>query len=289
MCTLKINPNLQTEEIASLGMDTHMCFTHLSYAPVTHPVPITHKCKSHNRDKHDIFLSYRVSTEGGKSHFSTVEQSGGLVEQIYWKLAPQKLQFGAPIVVFWDKMCLNDGCDWEEGFLYGITSATVIVLLLSNQVIEGIHNTATTRQDNVLVEYECALLQYRKCGTPVIPVFVAENIGGKFVEFDFNTITTLPDAPHVRKARASQMIARLSASLAYEQKQFLTSVNKTLAEILQLQGIFMKKRSEDPKEMKELSQRVLDVLSRQKQLMSSSSRNSSSRKSSSVLDVCHCS
>jgi hypothetical protein len=94
-----------------------------------------------------------------------------LVELVYWQLAPQKLQNGADISVFWDKMCLNDGQDWEWGFLHGITSSAVIVLLLSNKVtrlkniipklipifyklIEGMGTKIiSNQQDNVLVDY----------------------------------------------------------------------------------------------------------------------------------------
>jgi hypothetical protein len=67
--------------------------------------------------------------------FPKKEESGGFVELLYWQLAPQKLLQGNEIVVFWDKMCLNDGQDWEDGFLRGIMSSTVIVLLLSNNVL----------------------------------------------------------------------------------------------------------------------------------------------------------
>jgi hypothetical protein len=59
--------------------------------------------------------------------------------------------------------------------------------------------------------YECALLQNRKCGTPVIPVFVAEKDQiGNLVEFDFGkAASTLPNVPHARKSRASNMITQV--------------------------------------------------------------------------------
>jgi hypothetical protein len=59
--------------------------------------------------------------------------------------------------------------------------------------------------------YECALLQNRKYGTPVIPVFVAEKDQiGNLVEFDFGkAVRTLPDVPHARKSRASNMTTQL--------------------------------------------------------------------------------
>ncbi len=41
---------------------------------------------------------------------------------------------GKPIFPFWDKKCLRFGEDWEVGFLNGILSSNVIVLLLSEKV-----------------------------------------------------------------------------------------------------------------------------------------------------------
>lgn len=46
-----------------------------------------------------------------------------------------KKNTGKPLFVFWDKKCLNYAQDWEEGFLNGIQTSDVIVLLMSNKVI----------------------------------------------------------------------------------------------------------------------------------------------------------
>jgi hypothetical protein len=56
------------------------------------------------------------------------------------QLAPHKMHNGNDIFVFWDKQCLNDGQDWEDGFLHGVTSSSVIVLLLSNKVLKNLKN-----------------------------------------------------------------------------------------------------------------------------------------------------
>ena len=53
---------------------------------------------------------------------------------IYEELAVKKTNTGKPIYTFWDKTCLNDGKDWEEGFCNGLKTSQVIVLLISNKV-----------------------------------------------------------------------------------------------------------------------------------------------------------
>ena len=46
----------------------------------------------------------------------------------------QKTKTGNPIFVFWDKKCLNDGYNWEQGFACGLRNSQIILLLISNQV-----------------------------------------------------------------------------------------------------------------------------------------------------------
>lgn len=62
------------------------------------------------------------------------EAEFGLVEVIYLKLAATKKPDGQSVFVFWDKKCLNYGQNWENGFLHGLQSAKVILLLLSMKV-----------------------------------------------------------------------------------------------------------------------------------------------------------
>lgn len=53
---------------------------------------------------------------------------------VYNKLAVQKQQDGNNVFVFLDKHCLNYGQDWQDGFINGLKSARVILLLISNKV-----------------------------------------------------------------------------------------------------------------------------------------------------------
>ncbi len=53
---------------------------------------------------------------------------------LYEKLAVRRKQ-GIPLFTFWDKKCLRNGQDWENGFLQGLTTSKVIVLLMSKKVL----------------------------------------------------------------------------------------------------------------------------------------------------------
>lgn len=55
---------------------------------------------------------------------------------VYQKLATSKIKCGEANFVFWDKKCLNYRQGWEEGVLHGLKSSKVILLLISNQVLE---------------------------------------------------------------------------------------------------------------------------------------------------------
>lgn len=108
------------------------------------------KCWSHKQQKHTFFLSYRVSSEGSRCPLSQTvrkdfiliddnlkmlqEPEQGLVQMVYNQLAVKKFNNGNPVFVFLDKHCLNYGQNWENGFLAGLKSSQIIVLLMSNQV-----------------------------------------------------------------------------------------------------------------------------------------------------------
>jgi hypothetical protein len=42
------------------------------------------------------------------------------------------------------------------------------------KALEMLKTNAPNKQDNVLIEYECALIKNRLDGTPVVPIFIAE-------------------------------------------------------------------------------------------------------------------
>lgn len=54
---------------------------------------------------------------------------------LYSELAVKKSSARTSLFVFWDKKCLNYGQNWEDGFLEGIQSSKVVILLMSDQVL----------------------------------------------------------------------------------------------------------------------------------------------------------
>jgi hypothetical protein len=107
-------------------------------------------------------------------------------------------------------------------------------------VLEGIEKNASQTQVDILVEYpallyqqifaphcfwqfffwyECALLQHKLTGIPVVPVYVAEivNNGGinKFKPFDFSKVCSIPDTSHARGQHVQGFIDDLRFVFTY--------------------------------------------------------------------------
>lgn len=48
----------------------------------------------------------------------------------------EKKKNGEAVSVFWDVQCLNYGQNWEKSFVQGLCNSRVILLLISEKVIE---------------------------------------------------------------------------------------------------------------------------------------------------------
>ncbi len=104
----------------------------------------------------------------------------GVVQLIYEKLAVKRYR-GIPLRTFWDKKCLSYGQNWEQGFLQGLNTSQVIILLMSNEVcllyiksylfafsnyffvlqaMVNIVSNASSQQDNVLLEYHNSFFNF---------------------------------------------------------------------------------------------------------------------------------
>lgn len=128
----------------------------------------------------------------------------------------------------------------------------MIVLLLSSKVLQGIQaNMAAKKQDNVLVEYECAILRNKEAGIPIVPIFLAEivkdaNGDDSFSAFDFGLVSSMPDSPpHARGTRAQEAVDKLSESLPPSQQRFLFHVKETIDTIFHMQGHKLPQRGEE--------------------------------------------
>jgi len=216
-------------------------------------------CQLHQRHTHHIFLNYRVNHEGKRSLNSKKEPAGGVVEQMFKSLAVKKTKLGRPIFVFWDKQCLKDGQNWESGFTHGIQNSQVIILLMSNSTVQGIAGKAAQQEDNVLIEYECALLLNKIYEVPVFPVFLAElESNNKAMEFSFKC--EIPDSTHCRGESSQRFIDKLRIHLPENERSFLSSIKKTMKEIFMLTGAFMPHRLEDESDLQSVIYRILATL-----------------------------
>ena len=122
--------------------------------------------------KFDAFISYRVASDLLNA------------EVLYNLLTSQGLR------VFWDKVCLQPGEDWEKGFVEGLINSRSFVPLLSQ---EALNSSSNDRQniskldydspcDNVLLEYRLATeLQELGFIEKIFPVFIGN--------YDSNTDT----------------------------------------------------------------------------------------------------
>ena len=112
---------------------------------------------------YDVFLSYRVASD--TQH----------VEKLYNLLIAQGFK------VYWDKLCLLPGVDWEQGFCEGLVSSRAFVPLLSRDAINHPDKdwqnffklTADSNCDNVFLEHRLAVeLQGLGLIEKMFPVFI---------------------------------------------------------------------------------------------------------------------
>jgi serine/threonine protein kinase len=115
----------------------------------------------------DVFLSYRVASDAKN------------VERLYNLLTARGLK------VWWDKVCLEPGVEWKEGFCAGLVNSGAFVCLLSKNAIN--HDTITwqnfshlkedSRCDNVFLEHRLALeLRSLRLITKIYPVMIGQEL-----------------------------------------------------------------------------------------------------------------
>ena len=116
-----------------------------------------------DKPKYDVFLSYRVATD---AHH---------VEKLYKLLTAQGFK------VYWDKLCLLPGVNWEQGFCEGLVSSRAFVPLLSRDAINHSEKAwqnfsklkADSNCDNVFLEHRLAVeLQGLGLIENLFPVFI---------------------------------------------------------------------------------------------------------------------
>jgi len=164
-------------------------------------------CKKHKVKEHDVFINYRVKTEKD------------LAEKLFLALSLETKSDGKPIIPFLDAVCLNDGEDWEVGFLNGLENAALLVLLISEDAVEGIRG-ADKRQDNVLLEYEYALAKHEAKKAMLLPMLIGKSVdGGLYKPFGGWDTSVYPDSKHL------------------SDKSKTKSIRETMQHLFKLQGL----------------------------------------------------
>ena len=115
------------------------------------------------KPKYDVFLSYRVASDSPH------------VEKLYNLLTAEGFK------VYWDKLCLLPGVDWEQGFCEGLVSSRAFVPLLSRDAINHPDKawqnfsklTSDSNCDNVFLEHRLAVeLQGLGLIEKIFPMFI---------------------------------------------------------------------------------------------------------------------
>jgi len=150
--------------------------------------------------EYDVFISYRVNSE--KS----------LASDLYHALKAQGLR------VFFDKVSLKDGEGWEAGFMKGLSSSAVYVLLYTEMGMARFAElNAESDCDNVLLEIRLAQELAKEKGVnhfKVFPLFLGPHDDTSIGRFDVNCDATerYPDVAvekvEAKVKREMQMIVK---------------------------------------------------------------------------------
>jgi len=125
-----------------------------------------------------------------------VKSDKDLALKLFYALSAETKEDGEAFRPFLDVECLNDGEEWEAGFLNGLQSAAVILCLVSEDGIKGIEG-AHQWQDNVLLEYEYALDKHEKDTAALLPLMVGKNVdGGLYKAFGTFGVSQYSEAKH---------------------------------------------------------------------------------------------
>ncbi|KAJ3102864.1 hypothetical protein HDU97_000247 [Phlyctochytrium planicorne] len=178
---------------------------------------------------HDFFISYRAEADAVSA------------EKLALLLETKSKH------CFFDKRCLVDGMDWDQGFLNGLERSKYIILFCSEAALEKV-KVAHYVEDNMLLEWERALILRDKNQVFVQPLLVAAyqevQVGSKIskalLPFKAFDLSEFPD---------EMMFHHLSTRTR--------TIREILAEIFKIQGIRLL-----PDEVEGAIPKLLDGLSR---------------------------
>src|SRR5262249_8560878 len=139
-----------------------------------------------------------------------------LSETLALLLNYQRKQDGSPVHTFIDRTCLVYAEPWEEGFLKGLRSSKVVLLICSDAALKKLE-MADTQKDNMLLEvcsqsvinarprnliitlrfqWEFALELRRNKKVTVLPLLVGRYEGKAYHPFGNFSTDSYPNAKH---------------------------------------------------------------------------------------------
>jgi serine/threonine protein kinase len=175
------------------------------------------------KGEYDLFLSYRVKDD--LIH----------VEKFYNQLKSLGLN------VWWDKKCLKDGENWEQGFCDGLVSSDNFICILSKGALSNLPGLKEDSNcDNLLLEWQLAEeLKERRMIEKKFPIFIGDNDGSdNYCDyFKTNCHPSLIPGVLVDKIQSKFIyhLNRQSLGNAYRQS-YKNKVNSIVSDILLNQG-----------------------------------------------------
>ena len=196
-----------------------------------------------DKPMYDVFLSYRVASDG-------VDTGLKHVEKLYNLLVAQGL------VVYWDRMCLKPGVSWEAGFCEGLVTSRAFVPLLSR---EAINHPTMARQnfslltadspcDNMYLEQRLAMeLHGLGLIEKVFPVMIGDYDASQGVYGDYLQGGCHPRLIHevVVRSVEAKLCHHLDSQALGTPLQPDRSVGSVVGGILGYQGAFIRGRAEE--------------------------------------------
>lgn len=99
-----------------------------------------------NRDTYDVFLSYRWGP-------SEAPHDDRLVEEVYHRLGISNMEQGREIDVFWDRVSLKVGTQFQSEFSKKLKNSTVVVPVISHQALARMCDISRLKDvDSVIIE-----------------------------------------------------------------------------------------------------------------------------------------
>jgi energy-coupling factor transporter ATP-binding protein EcfA2 len=182
-------------------------------------------------DVYDVFVNYRVWCDRKPA------------ETLYYALKAKGFS------VFWDKISLEDGAPWEDGFIKGLQKSRKILLLISEKALEGIIDNAPTQADNVLKEYELAVDKFEAGDkTLIIPVLLGEYITA-------STGDDYPSSTALKKFGAFAGLPKKPWPECHSTTCKTRTIKQTMDKIFSVQGIHV-----DPDSIPSSVERICAVL-----------------------------